>query len=227
MRSSEYPNAAVIVREFLNTVAEAFAFLSSEPEFAEDVTVLSSASGSPVEPEELGQGGFFFASAELETSRVRVRVTYGDRELFINTTVSLQPPAPGAGNEYGLWEWIEALEISDDRVAHAEWVLTSARMIDTVCQSAAVLRDHLDAIANADAGVIATLELARVRRQEEWQEQEREREHRRIAAQAAEAFRVKDYARVVALLGPVRERLTPSEIGKLEYARQQLSSASN
>lgn len=225
LRSSEFPRASEIVREFLEAAAEAFSFLTSERGYSQGTQVLSSVHEQPVEPEQLDQGGFFYASVEFETASLRVRISYGDRELDINTLVSLQPPALGAGKEYGLWEWIAALGIPDHRTTHAEWVLTSGRMRETVRQSAQVLHDHYDRITAADAGVFATLELERNRRQEEWQEQERERGHRRIAAQAAQAFRRRDYAQVVTLLDPLGERLTAGERRKLEYARQHPSSS--
>jgi hypothetical protein len=51
------------------------------------------------------------------------------------------------------------------------------------------------------------------------QEATREYYHRVAAASAAEAFRAKDFTRVVELLLPHAERLTPAERAKLAYAR--------
>jgi hypothetical protein len=51
------------------------------------------------------------------------------------------------------------------------------------------------------------------------QEETRQYHHRVAAARAADAFRAKDFNRVVELLMPHAERLTPAERAKLAYAR--------
>jgi hypothetical protein len=49
---------------------------------------------------------------------------------------------------------------------------------------------------------------------------------RMARAQAERAWRNKDYATVVAVLAPLRSALTPSEIGKLEFAEKRARQAS-
>jgi hypothetical protein len=56
------------------------------------------------------------------------------------------------------------------------------------------------------------------------QEETREYHHRVAAARAADAFRAKDFKRVVELLLPHAERLTPAERVKLAYARARVGS---
>ena len=45
-------------------------------------------------------------------------------------------------------------------------------------------------------------------------------QHRKVTETANQAFRAKDYAQVVALLEPVEDCLTPSQVIKLKYARK-------
>jgi hypothetical protein len=53
----------------------------------------------------------------------------------------------------------------------------------------------------------------------------RAQEHARRAAESTQAFSVKDYARVEALLAPIEDRLSPAERQRLAMARRHLGSA--
>jgi hypothetical protein len=54
---------------------------------------------------------------------------------------------------------------------------------------------------------------------------QRKNAHRFDRSKAAEAFRVKDYAKVVKLLGPISDCLEPSELKKLDYAKKKIEKA--
>jgi hypothetical protein len=60
------------------------------------------------------------------------------------------------------------------------------------------------------------------RRQREEKEFWRRLEHKFERLEAADAFRARDYARVVELLSPIAEHLDSLELKKLEYARKKM-----
>jgi hypothetical protein len=57
------------------------------------------------------------------------------------------------------------------------------------------------------------------------EEYERKNAHQFDRSKAAEAFIVKDYAKVVKLLGPISNCLEPSELKKLDYAKKKIEKA--
>lgn len=71
-------------------------------------------------------------------------------------------------------------------------------------------------------GDVAFLERVRQWRSEESRRSRKRDELRRARAEMAQAWRKKQYVRVVALLEPFRSDLTPAEIKKLNYAEEQL-----
>jgi hypothetical protein len=84
----------------------------------------------------------------------------------------------------------------------------------------AVLTEIWRKVAVAGYDVVATIEAARTQRRQEFAEAEAERAHEHLAAQAADAFRNRDYDRVIALLQPIIPRLTNAERAKLRLARR-------
>lgn len=97
----------------------------------------------------------------------------------------------------------------------------------------AVTRISLDMAANYKEILLGKDELwSRIselvdqeRRQLQREEKEfwRRLEHKSERLEAADAFRAKDYARVVRLLSPIAEHLDSLELKKLDYARKKMS----
>jgi hypothetical protein len=210
----------VLVRAFLDAAAQALRFLASEPGFNWETSVVQMTNRGlePVAPEAITS--FFWARGVFATERIAGEVTYGDREAYINLTVSRAAEAPPRLGQFGLWEWCAALGGVDDRASGEQFVLTAGRVREVVTGLAAVLREYAPRIAAAGPDVVARIEAARVRRQAEWDEEQRRDQHRTTAARAAKAFRAGDYQQVVALLEPLGERLTPAERKKLDLARE-------
>jgi hypothetical protein len=94
------------------------------------------------------------------------------------------------------------------------------RLTEIVTAMANAVRVLEVPIATSSLMVIERIEKARRLVQEHAQSRLREDDHRHGSAQAAEAFRVRDYRRVVTLLEAVEGLLTPAEREKLAYARR-------
>lgn len=163
--------------------------------------------------------GFFFAECEFQTSELIGDVTFGDRELLINTVVSPNRRP----HRFSLWEWADALDRPDLVPRDTSLVNGVDRMRDIVHGMAAGLLTLRAGIARASPATIARIEAARARVRAADAEHWREAEHRATVARAADAFRHQQWERVVTLLESVEDRLSAAEAQKLTYARKHSS----
>src|SRR6478609_743781 len=78
---------ATLVRAFLASATSAFGTLVADRDASWAVYVQHSTRTGivPVAPEAIS--GFFFATGAFTTSQVTGKITYGDRELYINTVL--------------------------------------------------------------------------------------------------------------------------------------------
>jgi len=162
--------------------------------------------------------GFFLASGEFRTPSLFGEITFGDKEYFINTVV-------GSGldsNRHGLWEWADACDRAALVPRNTDFVLQSERLTTIVREMAAGLRELAPVIAAADPELLKRIEVARAVVQSAHDARLREMDHADAVSRASEAFRQKDWRRVIEILGSVRDRLSPAELAKLGYARMQV-----
>jgi len=214
----QHDHASTLVRSFFASAASAFAPLVSSPKAKWSVHLAHSTPDgiSDVPPDAII--GFFFATATFANVSVAGDVTFGDREYFVNTVVG---PASSSAR-YGLWEWADALEQPDLVPRETAFVMDAERLGNIVTAMANAVRVLEAPIAASSPTTIERIEQARRLLHEQFQARLREDDHRRASAEAAEAFRVRDYRRVVRLLEAVEGLLTPAERDKLAYARRRL-----
>ena len=160
--------------------------------------------------------GFFFAECEFQTPELIGDISFGDRELLINTVVSPN----GRPRRYGLWEWADALGRSDLVPRDTSLVNEVDRMREIVRGMAGGLLELRSGIARAEPATIERMEAARRKVRATHDEELREAEHRGTVARAGDAFRQEQWDRVIALLESVEDRLSPAEAQKLAYARK-------
>ena len=207
---------AELIRAFLASATSAFGPLVSAPTANWSVRVEQIASQDIVEVAPECVSGFFFVTCSFSNPLVEGYITFGDRELTINTVIG---PTKGSAR-YGLWEWADAVERPDLVPRATDFVTTLDRLEEIVAGMATAVRALEGVIQSATPTVIERIEAARARVQRAFQLRLREDEHRRAAAQAAEAFRAHDFRRVVTILEEVVGLLTPAERHKLTYARR-------
>jgi hypothetical protein len=162
--------------------------------------------------------GVFLASCDFRTPQIAGEITFGDRELFINTVVG----PDGAPHRYGLWEWADAMGRPRLVPRNTDWVIRSDRVRTIVREMAEATAALAADIARADPDVVARIEAARARVQAESDANWREAEHQSRARRADEAFHRSDWRMVVELLASVEAMLTPAEAAKLAYARRKV-----
>jgi hypothetical protein len=160
--------------------------------------------------------GFFFAECEFQTPELIGEISFGDREILINTTVSPN----GRPYRYGLWEWADALERPDLVPRDTSVVTQVDRVREIVHGMAHGVVELRSEIARAAPATLDRMEAARAKVRTASEEQWRESEHRGTVARADDAFRQQQWDRVVMLLESVEDRLSPAEAQKLGYARK-------
>jgi len=160
--------------------------------------------------------GFFFAECGFQTPELVGDISFGDRELLINTVVSPN----GRPHRYGLWEWADALDRPDLVPRDTSFVNQVDRLREIVRGMADGLLELRSGIARAAPATVERMETARVKVRETLQNEWREAEHRGTVARAADAFRQRQWDRVISLLESVEARLSPAEAQKLAYARK-------
>jgi hypothetical protein len=160
--------------------------------------------------------GFFFLTASFANRLVAGRLTYGDRDLLVNTVLG---PA-STGVEYALWEWADALGSPDLVPRDTSFVMTVDRVEAIVAAIADAVTELQAAISSASPAIVERIEHARAMARAQDEARHRTDEHRRLSAAAAAAFAARDYRHAAHLLEQVDELLTPAERQKLEYARR-------
>jgi hypothetical protein len=157
----------------------------------------------------------FWVTGAFKTSQISGAITFGDRELLINTVLG-----PTGGEErYGLWEWADALGHPEVVPGQTGFVLTTDRLekiVSGMAQATIYLRDD---IARSEPRVVEHMERSRREVRAASLKRRAHDDHRHASAAAAAAFAVRDFGRVVKLLAPFEAVLTAAERKKLLYAR--------
>jgi hypothetical protein len=227
-----------LVESFFRSSGEAFSFLHDEhgATSTQHVEAWDATDFKPVRLADLPDNVFFLARVDYEGRGWSVRVEYGDRAYLINTVLGItdggnqsllsalwnsiaRQPQPAS---YSLWEWIEALGGDATAASHPGGANTPDRIAAGVSDMGDSLRSHLPVILRDRAILIPRVQAHRDQRMQEWMEKDRLDRDRRVATEAAEAFRRSDFPRVVELLEPLEPRLTAVDRKKLNYARGRL-----
>jgi hypothetical protein len=226
-----------LVEAFFRSAATTFAFLGEhDATSAQHLEIWDGTDWTAIRAADLPDNVFFLARGEYTGPGWRVRVEYGDREYLINTILEItdggsrsvlsslwnrfgRRPQPAG---YSLWEWIEAVGGAAAGASHAGGADSAEQVTAAVTEMGDALRTYLSVILRDRATLIPRVRARRDQRMQEWKEQDRLDRDRRIAAEAAEAFRRRDFRRAVDLLEPLELRLSGSDRKKLDYARKRL-----
>ena len=160
--------------------------------------------------------GFFSAVIDFETPGILGTLTFGDRELCIDAVATPN----GRPERHELWEWADAIGRPELVPRNTSFVLQLDRMPEIVRALASATRELEPIIAEGAPDILERIASERLVRQSALEAEWREAEHRGTVRIADEAFQRRDWHRVAMLLDSVRDRLTPAELAKLEYARR-------
>lgn len=162
----------------------------------------------------------FLAEATATAPGVEIRMSFGDREFEVRTSVRPE----GRPWPLELVYYMRAMELDESIVIDSMWVHDEDRMGRVMARQADALRLCLKRLegdahrwwSRADRERRAAIALGKT--------QLREKEMNVAVARAAEAFRVDDFARVISLLSPYEDILDEAQAKKLQLARARVGS---
>ncbi len=153
----------------------------------------------------------------FESGGVHVNVYHGRKSFELGLEIG--PSAHRDESPYSMSEIIRLIEPgkADEYRNYAARDADGVR--DGVRQLAAIFRRYVDAGVLDDANLLARLE----RQRQTWKNDfARDVNLTQARRRLDGAWHAKNYAEVVALLEPLRDALTPTELHKLEYAKKHM-----
>lgn len=212
----DHPSNALLVETFFAEAVEAFRPIVMGPG-STWTSQLRQSTARGLEPATLDRlESVFFAECEFQAANLDGKITFGDRELHINTLVRPN----GLPCRYALWEWADALDRPELVPRATQFVFQVPRLQQIVRGMANALQELGPAIAAAAPATLKRIEAARASVAAAIGEEHRQAERRYAVARANEAFRQQRWERVVELLQLVEDRLSPAEAKKLAHARK-------
>lgn len=181
-------------------------------EFARDVSTVC----TPDPP----SGRFFVAEARARAPSGEIRMSFGDRELEIRT--SIRPE--GRPWPLELVFYMRAMTLDESVIADSMWVHDEDRMDRVLDRQLEALRPCLKELEDDPHRWWSLAERERREAIALGRKRLREKEMSVAAARAAEAFRADDFARVVSLLSPYEDILDEAQAKKLQLARSRVGS---
>jgi hypothetical protein len=169
------------------------------------------------------ESGAWFAQVSFSRPDSSIRLFYGDREFSGSVIVARSLRGRLESSEYGLWEWLDALQVANPPKTDVAWIQTPNQLSAFLADVSGALDLYLPQILRAGPEVTARLEQSRADRDLREQEERAQQDHRSASARASEAFRAHQYDRVVELLEPFHFRLSKAESKKLAYAKKRLA----
>jgi hypothetical protein len=166
------------------------------------------------------RGRFFVAEAIARAPAAEIRMTFGDREFEIRTSVKPE----GRPWPLQLAFYLRAMDVDESGVLDGMWVHDEDRMRRVMARQADALRLCLKRIEEDARGWWSLAEGERQTAIEKAKEQLRETEMNVAVKRAGEAFRAGDFAQVVALLSRFTDILSDAQMQKLKLARDRVGS---
>lgn len=160
---------------------------------------------------------WFWAVERFERCDVRIEISFGDREFNIEGRYW------NKGQEFALWEILQAADHHSEAISGDAWVNTTSFMSDTLQHMARALHADISLFLNPQPFLFDRALTLRNERLRQAYEIQRLQELDRARTIASEAFRAKDYVRVVTLLTPFTDILTAADRRKIELSKRYAS----
>ena len=212
----------ILVAAFLAASSEALQFMHGAPGFHTSVTVEELREDEFVEVSADAVSGLFNVERKFATRRLAGKITFGERELYANLSVSRRLPLIGSLGPYGLWEWVAAFDGATGWQGIGSWLSTAERVRQAVAELGTVFREAAPRIAEASLATARWIDADRARRRAEHLAEHQRSADEVIRGRANEAFRTGDFATAVKLLESLGDRRTPAEQMKLTLARKRV-----
>ncbi|TGM98985.1 hypothetical protein [Leptospira dzoumogneensis] len=218
MEDKRYDPFPELVEYFYSAVEKNFLFLSIDLGFQEGERIIDVGKGnSTYDKATFPQNIWIFsASKKYELKGESFEISYGDRESFIQIIYEK------GKTKYALWQIYEAMGIERTVISGSQFVLNTAFMEKILSDIALGLKKNISNILPISKNTEKIIQANVERIQLEWKLKEESREIETAIEQAANAFREKNYFKVVAILSKYEGKLRPAQQMKLAYCRKHL-----
>lgn len=170
----------------------------------------------------LGEFGFQEIDAEetivrYATDRIFLNVYHGRSSYEIGIEVGLLDENGSDAGGYSLSEFIRLTKPEEGARLRYFCATTPDEVQTGLERLAAQVKQHVARALKGDETIFPELE----HQQQEWARAfAADVGYRQVSPKAAEAFRQKEYQKAAELYESIREKLTPAELTKLEYAKK-------
>src|SRR5262245_4166542 len=207
---------AKLIEAFQSECEKAFAFLVAEHRFKRECGLSDFESPRPnlksLDPEKIPN--VFWAVQRFERGDIRIEIGFGDRELLVEGCYWKQ------GQEFALWEILEAAGRDSSAISGNIWVNNPSSMSQTLQGMAGALREQLSLFLERPRSLFGRALALREQRRRAAHESERLHDLDRARNKASEAFRAKNYSRVISLLTPFTDILTEADKKKIALSEK-------
>lgn len=146
-------------------------------------------------------------------------IMYGDKEMVLEATILYKR----IKKEFGPWLILMASGHHDPKISGSEWIRTKERMNEVLAEMSAAFRRNVQWIFNPTEEVIDRARILLGRRRVFDLQKQRSDDLSWAAWIASEKFRLRDYQKVVELLEPFVDLLSPAQAKMLQYSASQLN----
>ena len=160
--------------------------------------------------------GIFWFIRRFSRSDMRFEIAYGDRELYVEGHWWFDESDQG----FGLWEILLAADRYERNISGSAWVNSAEYMRKTISEMAGSLKENIDLFLNPGRQTIDRALKLRGDRLRYDKEQQRLKDLNRARVIAADAFRSKNYQRVIELLTPFEEVLSVADKKKIKLSEK-------
>lgn len=153
-------------------------------------------------------------TVRFESKNVFFKITYDDYSFEIETYVGLLAEDPTSYSQVDVLDALLGEANIDQRFFQAS---SPERMKYCVTRLAHLVRSHYEPVLRGEKEVLRKIDLVVCQKSDALAKED---ELRNLRGDAEKAWRDKDYRKLVELFEPVKADLTPSEAGKLAYAKR-------
>lgn len=209
---------AELVRLFVDESNTQLTALAVQPPLEVSVRVQQYGASGWVDTDPEAVTNWFDATVAFHNSVLSGAMRFGDRE----SNLWMYVRRSGDENEYGLWEWAEAVGVEWAEFAGEAWLSQTDRLKSGVRRLASGFGSIYENIATADADLLARIADHRERRMQASIETDRARQQDRDEARAALEFREGRLLEAERLLAQHEKHLGPAQQLKLRIVRGKL-----
>jgi hypothetical protein len=217
------PNSVLIPR-FFSAVSSNFIFLEKNFGYKRKVGIIEFQANDLIYADTFNlinpdtftfiDGSFYRPEVRFIKDNIDIVATFSGRESVLSVEIRILD-----SEILSLWEVVNASAQNDSRNTEYMWVSTSSYLEKSVRTISEVVHDHINIIEGIDSKLRKVIDNNREKRYEKYVEKRQKEDLERDWIAARNAFKEKDFTKVIKLISPHEKILTSAQQAKLKYSR--------